>query len=155
MIRIETLDALSDLLDLDLACYEQVPPIQHAGLRISYSFHEVVGRIKGGDWDAALVGLAVILRDPHLPFGRLIRRGVARALRQRPELLSNTEVDTFLDKTVELLNMAYSPRELKSYCQLVRRLGRAASASVVAQASPPSERSRYLLRLLQAFADEA
>ncbi|SHH05896.1 hypothetical protein [Massilia sp. CF038] len=151
MIHIETVEQLTPFLGFDLEAYEDRPACDHPGVRISQVFTRVARAIREGDRAAAAVGIAVILKDPHLPFGRLIKSDLARALKQHPELLDSGEVERFLFKTAKLLSLEYSPREVQCYAKLVRKLGPEAARLVIGHAQPIAERSRQILESLRQF----
>jgi len=113
MERIETLEALEQFLGLQLILYEPKPKIDHPGIRISHACENIAQCIKSGDREAARVGYQIIARDPHLPFGKLIKSAIARALRQRCDLMSSKERAGFAKKTSDLLNLQFCPREVE------------------------------------------
>jgi hypothetical protein len=145
MEHIETLEDLEKFLDLKLAFYEEVPRIDHAGIRISQACDNIARHIKNGDREAASIGYQLIVKDPHLPFGKLIKSGIARALKQRVELISAIERDALVGKTTELLSLQFCPRETEDYCKLIKRFGLAAAQNVIGNARVKNEKSKRLL----------
>lgn len=144
MQKIETLEELERLLGQKLSAYEG-QYIDHAGIRISFACRNVVQAMKAGCLEAISIGIALILHDPHLPFGKLIKSAIARALRQRRELLLEAEIAKLAGKTAELLNLPFCPRELEDYCHLIKQCGPLAIHIVHAFAHPSAEKSRRLL----------
>lgn len=145
MVHIETLEGLERFLDLTLALYETVPRIDHPGIRISHVCENIARHIRSGDREAARIGCQLIVRDPHLPFGKLIKSGVARALRQRIELVPELERAGLVDRTIELLSLQFCPREAEDYCKLVKKFGPAAVQNVIDNARATDEKSKRLL----------
>ncbi|GGX93851.1 hypothetical protein GJV26_01820 [Massilia dura] len=145
MERIDTLENLEKFLEVDLGWYALKPRIDHPGIRISDTCDNIARYIKKGDRDAARVGYQIIARDPHLPFGKLIKSGIARALRQHIDLMSPMERAGFTKKTSDLLNLPFCPRETEDYCKVVRKLGPEAMRFVVENTHAKNEKSMRLL----------
>ncbi|MUI15872.1 hypothetical protein GJV26_25930 [Massilia dura] len=148
MERIATLENLEKFLEVDLGRYEPKPRINHSSIRISQACGNIARSIKSGDRDAAKVGYKIIVRDPHLPFGKLIKSGIARALKQRVNLMSPMEKAGFVEKTSSLLNLPFCPRETEDYCKVVRKLGSAAMQLVIENTHARNEKSIRLLTYL-------
>jgi hypothetical protein len=148
MERIETLENLEKFLELEMAIYDPKPRIDHSGIRISHACQNIAQRIKNGDSEAARIGYQIIVRDPHLPFGKLIKSGIARALRQQVELISAAERAGLVEKTSELLSLQFCPRETEDYCKVVRKIGPAAIQIVIEKAHAKNEKSMRLLAYL-------
>lgn len=145
MVHIETLENLEEFLDSKLALYEETPRIDHRGIRISRACDNIARHIKNGDREAARIGCQIIVRDPHLPFGKLIKSGIARALKQRIELMSPVERADLVHKTTELLSLQFCPRETEDYCKLIKKFGPAAVQNVISNARVADEKSKRLL----------
>ncbi|GAA5784736.1 hypothetical protein [Chitiniphilus shinanonensis] len=144
MQAIATYEALERFLGEDLARFDGVPPIDHPALRIGYLGDRVIASIQLGDADAARVGCLILLKDPALPFGKLVKSGLARVLRQRMELLSSAQKDAIGAKTAELLSLEFCPREVEDYCRLVRKFGQAAAVAVADAARPVNPKALRL-----------
>jgi len=154
MEHIETLEDLERFLGRDLSLYEAGSKIDHPGIRISRALDHVARHIRNGDRTAAEVGYQLILKDPHLPFGKLIKSAIARALKHRIELLSEAESLGLIEKTRQLLSLRFCPRETEDYCKFVRKIGPAAAQNVLANVDAKNDKSRRLLAYLgQPFAD--
>lgn len=149
MEHIETLENLEKFLGLALVSYEPVPWIEHPGIRISHACENIARHIKSGDQEAARIGCRIIVTDPHLPFGKLIKSGIARALKQRIELLSAHERASLVDKTVELLSLQFCPREAEDYCKAVKRIGPSAVQDVINSTCATNDKSKRLLNYLR------
>lgn len=148
MEHIETLENLELFLGMDLGWCDPQPRIEHPGIRISHACDNIARCIKSGDSEAARVGYQIIVTDPHLPFGKLIKSGIARALKQRVDLISSLERAGFVEKTADLLNLLFCPRETEDYCKVVRKLGPAAMQLVIETTHPRNEKSMRLLEYL-------
>jgi hypothetical protein len=151
MQKIETLDGLQKYLGVELSDYDSKPIIDHQGVRIGRVGHTIARAIRNGDGEAVKIGYSIIMKDPHLPFGKLIKSGIARAMKQRIDLLSATERLGLINKTCELLNLDFCPRETEDYCKLVRKLGESAKSAVLDTACAKNEKSRSLLSRLAIY----
>ena len=148
MEYIETLEELEKFLEVRLTSFETEPGIDHPGIRLDHACENIARRIKSGDREAAELGCQIILKDPHLPFGKLIKSGIARAFRHRIELMSDSAKDGLIEKTSELLSLQFCPRETEDYCKLVRKLGPEAMRRVVCSSRARNEKSTKLLAYL-------
>lgn len=101
--------------------------------------------IRQGDRSAMMLGYAIIIDDPHLPFGKIIKSNFARALKQHIECLTEQEKMGLASKTAELLSLPFCPREVEDYCRLVKKMARPIVDEVIAHSRPGSEKARLLL----------
>lgn len=74
--------------------------------------------------------------DRKLPFGKLIKSTLARALRQQHGLLTVGERAQVLGATIALLKLPYAPRELEDYCRLVRKFPQEELQPALARITP-------------------
>ncbi|SFG35026.1 hypothetical protein SAMN05518865_11137 [Duganella sp. CF458] len=148
MEYVETLENLETLLELKLMFYEEVPRIDHPGIRIAHACENIARHIRSGDREAARIGCRIIVRDPHLPFGKIIKSGIARALRQRIDLVPELEQAGLVKRTTELLSLEFCPRETEDYCKLVKKIGPAAVHNVTNNARATDEKSQRLLHYM-------
>jgi len=149
MQRVATIDELERMLGTELSVYGAKPPIEHPGILISMTGHGIANAIKDGDQKAAKIAYSILMKDPSLPFGKLIKSEFARALKKRVDLLNAKERDGLVRKTSELLSMEYCPREVEDYCRLVKRFGVEAVQAVVDTAHAKNEKSKSLLAFMQ------
>lgn len=149
MQRVETIEELERMLGTDLSAYGPNPHIDHPGVLISMTGHCIAGAVRNGDQKAARIAYSVLMKDPSLPFGKLIKSEFARALKKRADLLNADERDDLVRKTSELLSMEFCPREVEDYCRLVKRFGARAVQAVVDAAHAKNEKSQSLLAYLQ------
>jgi hypothetical protein len=148
MQLVDSVEALASLLRADLAIYDMDTRIEHPGIRISMAVHRLVRAIKAGDRAAANLGCALLIRDPRLPFGKILKSNISRALKQHPELLSEQEKLCLASKTAELLSLEYCPREVEDYCRLVKKLESAVVEVVIEKAWPINGKAVSLLAYL-------
>lgn len=149
MQYVATIEELERLLGTELSAYGPKPPIDHPGVLISMTGHGIADAVKGGDQKAARIAYSILMKDPSLPFGKLIKSEFARALKKRVDLLNAEERDGLVRKTSELLSMEFCPREVEDYCRLVKRFGVEAVQAVVGTAHAKNEKSESLLAYLQ------
>jgi len=141
---VETVDDLERILGRDLIRYHPDAATGNNAVDLGVLCSNLTAFIKRGEPSAAAIACALIGADPQMPFGKIIKSNLARALRQQAGLLVQADRDIIVRKTVELLGLASSPRELEDYCKLVRRLGPAASREVAENATPRCPRSERL-----------
>ncbi|WP_034639337.1 hypothetical protein [Chitinilyticum aquatile] len=74
--------------------------------------------------EAVAIGLAcqLLAADAMLPFGKLIKSNLARALKQKAALLTPAQRAMLISVTQRLAVLPYAPRELEDYRKLVGKL---------------------------------
>lgn len=150
MERVATIDELELMLGVDLSAYKPEPSIDHPGIVVSMTAQNIAHAVKDGDLEAARIAHLLLMKDPSLPFGKLIKSGFARALGKRPDLLDAEERHGLIRKTSDLLSLEFCPREVEDYCRLVKKFGAESTQAVVRAAHAQNEKSRSLLAYLQA-----
>jgi len=148
MQHVSNLGELARLLKLDLSSYDINREIEHAGVRLDLAVTQVAKAIKNGDRSAVIVGYKLLMEDPNLPFGKLIKSNLARAFKHQIELLTEHEKLNLAGKTAKLLSLEYCPREVEDYCRLVKKMGDDIANSVVANSRPVNEKARSLVAYL-------
>lgn len=88
------------------------------------------------------------MEDPHLPFGKLIKSNLARALKQQLDLLMEDKKPALAGKTATLLSLPYCPREVEDYCRLVKKMGDRFADTAVAMSRPVNEKAHSLVAYL-------
>jgi hypothetical protein len=148
MQHVNNLAELAILLKTDLSGYEINCEIVHDGIRIDLALTQVTKAIKNGDRSAVILGYTLLMEDPHLPFGKLIKSNFARAFKHQISLLTEHEKFRLAGKTAELLSLEYCPREVEDYCRLVKKMGEHVANRVVANSRPVNEKARSLVAYL-------
>jgi hypothetical protein len=148
MQRVNSLEELACVLEADLSHYDIYQRTEHAGIRLSAAINEVTQAIKQGDRSAVVLGYRLLMADPHLPFGKILKSNIARSLRQQIELLTEQEKQNLAGKTAELLGLPFCPREVEDYCRLVKKMGRPIVNEVIGMARPCNEKAQLLLAYL-------
>lgn len=140
-----------ELLGPGLRAYFPASTHGHPGIWVSELFHAVAAAIQAGDVIAVSMACVLIEDDRKLPFGKLIKSGLARALRQRYELLTVGERAQVLNATIALLNLPYAPRELEDYCRLLRKFPKDELQSAIAGITPcNASAERWVMYLTEA-----
>lgn len=142
---VNNLEELEAVLRIDLSGYVMEIPVTHAGIRLGRAMDKVAQAIRQGDRSAVIVGYQIIIHDPHLPFGKIIKSNFARALKRHIDCLTMQEKMCLASKTAELLSLPFCPREVEDYCRLVKKMGHPVLDKVIAMARPGSEKARSLL----------
>lgn len=148
MHPINNLSELAAMLKADLSRYDIETHTDHAGIRLGRAMTGVAQAIRAGDRSALILGYLVVMADPHLPFGKIIKSNLARALKHHVELLTEEEKLTLADKTSRLLSLPFCPREVEDYCRLVKKMGRSIADRVVARSRPNNRKAQSLLAYL-------
>jgi hypothetical protein len=146
--RINTLDELEHALKADFSRYDTAKDMEHEGIRLDTAVSKVAQAIKQGDRSAVVLGYSLLMADPHLPFGKILKSNLARALKHHIELLTEHEKLGLADKTARLLSLPFCPREVEDYCRLVKRMGHPVANVVVTMSRPINEKAQALLRYL-------
>jgi hypothetical protein len=145
---INTLEELAHVLKADFSRYDTARDTGHAALRLNAAVSKVAQAIKHGDRSAVAIGYSLLMEDPHLPFGKILKSNIARALKHHIELLNEHEKLGLAGKTAELLSLQFCPREVEDYCRLVKKMGRAVVSEAVIRSRPINEKARSLLGYL-------
>jgi len=149
MKHIKTVEELAAFLEVDFSLYEADREIEHAGIHLDRTVTQVAQAIRHGDPCAAIIGYKLIMADPHLPFGKLMKSDLARAFKLQVELLTEQEKLTLAGKTAELLSLEYCPREVEDYCKLVKKMGAQVEDIVISHSHPVNDKARSLVAYLR------
>lgn len=148
MRHIDTLEALAVFLEADLLPYDASNGIAHPGIRLDMAATQLARAVRAGERPAIAIAHRLIMLDPHLPFGKLIKSNLARALKQQTALLTEAEKLALADQTITLLCLPFCPREAEDYCRLVKRMGRRFVSRVIARSRPDNDKARALVAAL-------
>ena len=121
MKPIANLEQLEEFLGVSLVRFDSMQSMSHQGIRLSRVCKSIESAIKRGDPVAAEIAFRVITGDPSLPFGKLIKSGFARTLKQQACVLSSFQRSALIDKTIELLELEFCPREAEDYCKMIKK----------------------------------
>ena len=136
------------MLKADLCLYDTEPHIEHAGIRLDRAIDKITQAIKHGDRSAVVLGYGLLIEDPPLPFGKILKSNLARALKHHIELLTEHEKQSLADKTATLLSLPFCPREVEDYCRLVKKMGPPIVNQVIGRSRPINEKAQSLLAYL-------
>lgn len=112
---------ITSLLGPRLRAYFPANAQDHPGVWLSQTFTGLAKAIEGGDAVAMSLACDLIHADPMLPFGKLIKSDLARALRKQASKLLPGERTLIVATTLKLLKQDFAPRELEDYCKLLRK----------------------------------
>ena len=113
---------ITSLLGPRLRTYFPASTQDHPGIWLSQTFTALAKAIEGDDAVVMSLACDLIHADPMLPFGKLIKSDLARALRKRASKLLPGERTLIVATTLKLLKQDFAPRELEDYCKLLRKL---------------------------------
>ena len=148
MQRVNNLEELAYVLKADFSQYDTDKRTEHAGIRLDSAVSKVAQAIKQGDRSAVFLGYSLLMEDPHLPFGKILKSNLARALKRHIELLTEQEKISLAGKTATLLSLQFCPREVEDYCRLVKKMGHPIADDVIAMSRPINEKAQSLLAYL-------
>jgi hypothetical protein len=148
MQYVNNLEELAYVLKADFSQYDTDKRTEHAGVRLGSAVSKVAQSIKQGDRSAVVLGYSLLMKDPHLPFGKILKSNLARALKRHTELLTKQEKVGLAGKTATLLSLQYCPREVEDYCRLVKKMGHPITDDVIAMSRPINEKAQSLLAYL-------
>ncbi|PHV18049.1 hypothetical protein GQ37_006705 [Janthinobacterium sp. BJB1] len=146
MIPIANLDELEEFLGEKLQQFEAGPPIAHPGLRLSQLCRQVALESRNDNATAVRIAVLILTKDPAMPFGKRIKSGFARALKQGVELLSEVQRRGLTAKTVALLELEFCPRETEDYCKLIKQFDPAELPARIDEVRATDAKSRMLLQ---------
>jgi hypothetical protein len=148
MIPIASLEELEEFLGEKLDQFDAGPPIAHPGLRLSQVCQQVALDIRNGNLDAVHIAFRILTEDPGMPFGKRIKSGFARGLKQSVELLSEMQRRGLIAKTCELLSLEFCPRETEDYCKLIKKFEQSGLLARMHAVRATDAKSRMLLERL-------
>lgn len=145
-----TESVLVELLGPTVRQYVPGDPATHPAVFVSQLFAKVRAAIAAGDKTAVALACNLIATDPmSLPFGKLIKSGLARELRRASGALLSAERKQLIAATVRLLGLPFAPRELEDYAKLVRKLPREEYMFMVVAVIARNEKSARIKAYLE------
>jgi hypothetical protein len=137
-----------ELLGPQIREYVPHDALDHPSVWVSQCFTALARAVAGGDARAISLACDLISQDPKLPFGKLIKSDLARALKKQCHRLVVSERHQLLGATQKLLSLPYAPRELEDYGKLVRKFPRAEIESMLAAVEASSPKAKHIVELL-------
>ena len=87
-------------------------------------FDSILEEIKKGNQDAMKLGCQLIIDDPNkIPFGKIIKSNIGRALKAKANLIPENERQKIIKKVFSLIKAGIVPQEVKVYCKLIDKFG--------------------------------
>ena len=129
---------------------EYVPEnaIDHPAVWVSQCFAALAAAVASGDARAISIACDLIELDPKLPFGKLIKSDLARALKKQASRLIADERRKVLAATQKLLSLPFTPRELEDYGKLVKKFPGAEVSAMLASVSATTEKAQHVVQEL-------
>ena len=122
---------------------------ENPAIWVSQTFGIMKSAVASGDTQAISLACELIEQDPKLPFGKLVKSDLARALKKQIVKVIASERRQVLTATAKLLNQEYAPRELEDYCKLVKKFPREEVLLALCSVSPRNTKSTHLLGYLR------
>jgi len=144
LIEVNSIEQLEKLLGVDLSRYYPDMDIDHQGIQLSNLIENIIKLIVKADALAIEDACKLISQDPHLPFGKLIKSDLSRALKKSAEYITNQDREKIVKVTASLLSLEFCPRETEDYCKLVRKLGNNYIKATLSLAKPNDKKSILL-----------
>ncbi len=85
----------------------------HPDLFVRGTFENVIVGIKHGDRIAIKIAIALFQQDGKMSFGKPIKCGIAKALREKKNLLDASQLEVIEQLIQKLQALTYPPAELK------------------------------------------
>ena len=146
MQDIATIEALENFLGKKLtAYYDPRETVIHHGLQVGAVCDDLAKLVKSGNPEAVSLACKIIIMDPRLPFGKIIKSNFARALKRHVSLITDIEKNGIVNKAIALLNMEFCPRELEDYCKLLKLFDNETVRIVLGAVTPINEKSKRLI----------
>jgi hypothetical protein len=136
---------LVQLLGMRLMAYFPSKAVDHPAVWVGQVFDNIRLAITASDAVAISIACELIGNDPMLPFGKLVKSGLARKLKQRAELLTLRQRQQIIDATLKLLGQEYAPRELEDYCKLIKKFPRSEYETGLSKISSKNSKSQELI----------
>ncbi len=140
---------LLETLGPRLLGYLPVDGHENPAVWVSQTFRIMKSAVASGDPQAISLACELIEQDPKLPFGKLVKSNLARALKKQIGRVIESERHQVLAATEKLLSQEYAPRELEDYCKLVKKFPRAEVRLALSGVTPRNAKSTHLLAYLR------
>ena len=143
--RAEIERELLEILGPRLRMYMPTDEEKDPSLWVGETFRVLRSAVASGDPQAISLACELIAEDPKLPFGKLIKSDLARALKKQFGKIIAFERQQVIDTTGKLLGQEFAPRELEDYCKLVKKFPRAEVLTNFAGVTPRNAKAKHLL----------
>jgi len=140
---------LLDMLGPRLRRFLPADGHENPAIWVGQTFGLVKSAVASGDTQAISLACELIEQDPKLPFGKLVKSDLARALKKQVSRVIASERRQVIAATAKLLNQDYAPRELEDYCKLIKKFPREEITLALADISPKNAKSVQLLSYLR------
>lgn len=95
----------------------------HLGLWGTRIIENIINAIRKGDKQAIELGCKFIVDDRKVMFGKALKSSIASALKKNPESIGLENEIEIIRRTLKLINLEYTPTEVKHYCKLISKFG--------------------------------
>lgn len=142
-------DRLLDQLGPHVISYFPNHSIEHEAVWIDAVFANLRLAVTQGDPSAVDMSVRLIDQDPMwLPFGKLIKSGLARALKKNADLIAPSDRARIIAAFARLLKEEHMPRELEDYAKLIKKFPKVEYSGLVASVNPLCEKARSMQEYL-------
>jgi len=132
-----------------IGSYFPTDSIEHEALWIDAVFENLRFAVAEGDADAIGMAVDFIVQDlMWLPFGKLIKSGLARALKRKADQLAPAQRLRIIALAIRLLKSEHMPRELEDYVRLIKRFPHSEYADSLALVEPQCDKARHFIQYL-------
>lgn len=116
---------LSYCKQLGLKAQKLEPRVHTEGKRtwVYPLMERVIEGIKKGDIACMRIGVEFIEEDGKFTFGKILKSNAAKALRQRHEMIPETDKQRIVQRVTALLSRGLVPHEFREYAKLARKIG--------------------------------
>jgi len=142
---------LVSLLGEGIRSYFPTLQIPHQALWVSAVFESLRDAVVASGPGATDMAVCLIVKDPlWLPFGKLIKSDLARALRKNAGRIAPTQRQGIIAVVIRLLKSEHVPRELEDYAKLVKRFPISEYTETLALVEPLCDKARHIKMYLSA-----
>lgn len=142
-------EKLLSLFGACIAAYFPTNPINHEAIWVDAVFENLRMSVASGSTGAIEIASLFIEQDPTgLPFSKLIKSNLARALKKHASQISPTSRAKIIAATVRLLQADHLPRELEDYAKLIKKFPNSEYVRLVSAVVPVCEKARTIQRYL-------
>ena len=152
MTKIDTLDELEKVIGVSLSRYYPENLIEHTAIKVSMVMDSLACSVKDTDLQAIDDACKIIAIDLHMPFGKIIKSNLARALKKNALHISKKNKQSIVEITASILSLEHCPREAEDYCKLIKKCGINEIQSVIKLSNPVCTKAQKLIGILKEYA---